>query len=400
MNKPDNSEPRQCVNNPLDDYKREEHAVIDESDLLLELPDERGEGELAAPPASVPDERPHDVIYVKDAVTSEMRPVYVPTLDDDKLTDERQGCRECGNHDYHSFTCDYAETVMTPVKDSERSEPVESGLHGAGDIYKATNEFWTEPEQGAELPPKSKLSRVDEARERMARGVRVFRPDIVGDLCNEIDALAARVPATQPGDAQAMKSAMLARLWEVQSDRAHDETPEETMKLDALLSIVATELEKVPLPPATQGDVVDRTSGIPEGAKPVDAYLMLNGQLVVCGEPPDEPEDLTPEEYAAYYETSHNCDQMGCGLSHVLYRFDTTAQVVDRASVLEEAARAICSVCKTVYETPAKILCGPAKLTSGAWAHWLIEGEHKGKFAGHCQANAIRLLSTPAPEEK
>lgn len=53
----------------------------------------------------------------------------------------------------------------------------------------------------------------------------------------------------QRSTADEMKSAMLARLWEFQSSRAQGETPEETMKLDALLSTVAAELEKVPLPP-------------------------------------------------------------------------------------------------------------------------------------------------------
>lgn len=59
---------------------------------------------------------------------------------------------------------------------------------------------------------------------------------------------------------------------------------------------------------------------IPEGSKLIEAYETEHG-FVICGEPPEEPEGLTETEYAAWYETSHNCDAMGCGWSHVLYRF-------------------------------------------------------------------------------
>jgi len=60
---------------------------------------------------------------------------------------------------------------------------------------------------------------------------------------------------------------------------------------------------------------------IPKGAQLVEAYITPNHQVVICGNPPDEPEGLTKEQYAEWYETSHNCDAMGCGtLSHVLHR--------------------------------------------------------------------------------
>jgi hypothetical protein len=60
---------------------------------------------------------------------------------------------------------------------------------------------------------------------------------------------------------------------------------------------------------------------IPEGAKLVEAYE-TETEIVVCGQPQPEPEGLTQEQYIEYYETSHNCDQMGCTtVSHVIYRF-------------------------------------------------------------------------------
>jgi hypothetical protein len=61
-------------------------------------------------------------------------------------------------------------------------------------------------------------------------------------------------------------------------------------------------------------------TGIPVGFKRVDAYES-DTQIIVCGEPEEEPEGLTEQEYSRWYETAHNCDAMGCGLSHVLYRF-------------------------------------------------------------------------------
>jgi len=65
-----------------------------------------------------------------------------------------------------------------------------------------------------------------------------------------------------------------------------------------------------------------------------------------------------------------------------------------RAEQREVDARAVCSICRTVYETPDRILCGPATQgDDGFWRHWFTKGEHKGEFAGHCEANAIRLDS-------
>lgn len=65
-------------------------------------------------------------------------------------------------------------------------------------------------------------------------------------------------------------------------------------------------------------------TGIPAGFKRVEAFES-DTQIIVCGEPEEEPEGLTAEEYSRGYETAHNCDAMGCGLSHVLYRFQKPA---------------------------------------------------------------------------
>lgn len=59
---------------------------------------------------------------------------------------------------------------------------------------------------------------------------------------------------------------------------------------------------------------------IPEGCKLVEAYE-TETQIIVLGEPEDEPEGLSNDEMDRWYETAHNCDAMGCGtLSHVMYR--------------------------------------------------------------------------------
>lgn len=72
----------------------------------------------------------------------------------------------------------------------------------------------------------------------------------------------------------------------------------------------------------------------PEGASAtrLDAYLTRDNQIVVLGTPPDEPEGLTEEEFAVWYETAHNCDAMGCGSSHVLYRFNLATRVSPSAT--------------------------------------------------------------------
>jgi hypothetical protein len=60
---------------------------------------------------------------------------------------------------------------------------------------------------------------------------------------------------------------------------------------------------------------------IPEGARLVEAYE-TDHEIIVLGEPPDEPDGLSDEEMSKWYEKAHNCDQMGCTtLSHVMYRF-------------------------------------------------------------------------------
>lgn len=59
-----------------------------------------------------------------------------------------------------------------------------------------------------------------------------------------------------------------------------------------------------PLPPGIEGE-------------PIEAWSD-GRQVVILGDPPDEPDNPTDE----WYETSHNCDAMGCGTFglHVLWR--------------------------------------------------------------------------------
>lgn len=47
---------------------------------------------------------------------------------------------------------------------------------------------------------------------------------------------------------------------------------------------------------------------IPKGAKLVEAYL-TEREVIVMGQPREDDHE-------------HNCDAMGCGFSHVLYRFN------------------------------------------------------------------------------
>lgn len=62
-------------------------------------------------------------------------------------------------------------------------------------------------------------------------------------------------------------------------------------------------------------------SCIPAGGELIEAYE-TEKEIIVLGNPPDEPEGLTDEQMSDWYESAHNCDEMGCGtLSHVMYRF-------------------------------------------------------------------------------
>lgn len=45
-------------------------------------------------------------------------------------------------------------------------------------------------------------------------------------------------------------------------------------------------------------------------------------EIIVFGWPESEPEDAPLE----WYDTAHNCDAMGCGWDHVLYRFRKEAR--------------------------------------------------------------------------
>jgi hypothetical protein len=49
-----------------------------------------------------------------------------------------------------------------------------------------------------------------------------------------------------------------------------------------------------------------KSDGVPEGAVRVEAYI-VRGQIVILGVP-DEGDEF------------HNCDAMGCGCCHVIYR--------------------------------------------------------------------------------
>lgn len=53
-----------------------------------------------------------------------------------------------------------------------------------------------------------------------------------------------------------------------------------------------------------------------------------DGEIVICGTPPDEPEGLDLDVPAL-----HNCDEMGCGHAHVLYRFNVSLAVPDKSSL-------------------------------------------------------------------
>lgn len=54
------------------------------------------------------------------------------------------------------------------------------------------------------------------------------------------------------------------------------------------------------------------SNAVMEKGKKVDAYETAT-EIIVCGIPPDDGH--LPEE------DRHNCDAMGCGYEHVVYRF-------------------------------------------------------------------------------
>ena len=57
------------------------------------------------------------------------------------------------------------------------------------------------------------------------------------------------------------------------------------------------------------------TNGRDIGQKPIGTAYDAGNQIVILGDPEEHPEwpDDDPRQ--------HNCDQMGCGRCHVLYRF-------------------------------------------------------------------------------
>lgn len=104
---------------------------------------------------------------------------------------------------------------------------------------------------------------------------------------------------------------------------------------------------------------------IPAGGKLVEAYE-TDTEIVVCGEPPEEPEGLTPEEYDRWIETSHNCDGMGCGtLSHVIYRADKDEVITLRAHLfnLEAQAHRAIEMCQAKIDSLAELPCRVDEMT-------------------------------------
>lgn len=67
------------------------------------------------------------------------------------------------------------------------------------------------------------------------------------------------------------------------------------------------EYVRVDLAAPARRSATNKEKGIPDGATPIEAYEQ-DGEIIVLGIPPSE-------------EGVHNCDEMGCGFSHVLYRF-------------------------------------------------------------------------------
>jgi hypothetical protein len=86
---------------------------------------------------------------------------------------------------------------------------------------------------------------------------------------------------------------------------------------DALRQIDATherEDAEAEAKEAAEWEVVKvHKSCIPKGAKLVEAYETAI-EVVVMGVPPDD--EHLPED------KQHNCDAMGCGFTHVIYRFN------------------------------------------------------------------------------
>jgi hypothetical protein len=56
------------------------------------------------------------------------------------------------------------------------------------------------------------------------------------------------------------------------------------------------------------------------GQKPIGEAYDTGDEIVILGTPPDF-DDSVPEDDVR----RHNCDSMGCGIAHVLYRFRKTA---------------------------------------------------------------------------
>ena len=79
--------------------------------------------------------------------------------------------------------------------------------------------------------------------------------------------------------------------------------------------------EKIPLVPSAP--VKDLPTGIPEGftqLRDVNVYVKPIPEsdrhiIIITGDPPEEKEGVEDD--------LHNCDYMGCGWEHVLYRLYT-----------------------------------------------------------------------------
>lgn len=79
------------------------------------------------------------------------------------------------------------------------------------------------------------------------------------------------------------------------------------------------------LPPVTPGGEQMRAN-VPQGWRPVEAYESET-EILIVGKPEAEPEGLSDADYAAWFNSTHNCDAMGCGWSHVLYRIAKSVPV-------------------------------------------------------------------------
>jgi len=61
--------------------------------------------------------------------------------------------------------------------------------------------------------------------------------------------------------------------------------------------------------------------GIDKGQDPIGQAFETDDEIVIIGNPPDLGNDVPDDD-----PRQHNCDAMGCGMCHVLYRFPKPRQ--------------------------------------------------------------------------